>query len=339
MTTRKTIIIAEAGVNHNGSIKNALKLIDEAAKCGADIVKFQHTNPELIAPQAKKADYQIQNSKKNESQKEMISNLHLDWTKSYKILIDRCRKKKIKFLTSAFSAKDYLSIKNLNLNFIKIPSGEIVNVELLEQISKSNKKIFLSTGMASIGEIKDALKILTKNFSKKQITLLHCVSEYPTPFHHANLLSINYMKNFFKVDVGISDHSIGIEVPIAATALGAVVIEKHFTLSKKMQGPDHKASLEPDEFSEMVLKIRNIEQARGKFIKKPNKKEIKTSHLVRQSLHASRDILAGEKFTPKNICLMRPNDGMPSKYLKKIYNKISKKNILKYDPIKKNFFK
>lgn len=339
MTRKKTIIIAEAGVNHNGSIENAIKLIDEASRCGADIVKFQHTNPDLISPSAKKAKYQKQNSRKNETQKEMISKFHLDWNKSYKLLIERCKKRKIKFLTSAFSVQDYLLVKNLNLNFVKIPSGEIVNIELLEKISRSKKKILLSTGMATIQEIKNAFKILTKNCKKKQITLLHCVSEYPTPFHHVNLLSINYLRNFFKVDIGISDHSLGIEVPIAATALGAVVIEKHFTLSKKMPGPDHKASLEPKEFSEMVEKIRNIELSLGSLTKKPNDIEIKTSYLVRQSVHASKHIEAGERFTAENICLMRPNDGMSSKNLKKLYNKISKKNIFKYDPIKKDYFK
>ena len=331
---KKVIIIAEAGVNHNGKIDLAIKLIDEAAKSGADFVKFQHTNPNLISPFAKKAKYQIDNTQNSQSQKSMISKLHLDWRKAYKILIKRCKLKKIKFLTSVFSSTDYLIVDKLKLDLIKIPSGEIVNTQLLETISKSNKKILLSTGMANIEEIKNALKILTRQHPLNRITLLHCVSEYPTNFKDVNLQSINYLRNKFKVDVGLSDHSLGIEVPIAAIAFGAKVIEKHFTLSKKMSGPDHKASLEPDEFSSMVSKIRNIEKAIGRFEKKPNKKEIITSHLVRQSIHANIDIDKGEKFNALNICLMRPNDGLHSSNLKSIIGKKAKKNFKKYDPIK-----
>ena len=330
----KTIIIAEAGVNHNGNINLAIKLIDAAAKSGADFVKFQHTNPDLISPFAKKAKYQINNTKNKQSQKSMISKLHLDWGKAYKVLINRCKQKKIKFLTSAFSSMDYMHVNQLKLDLIKIPSGEIVNTQLLESVSKSNKKILLSTGMANIEEIKNALKILTKHYPLKRITLLHCVSEYPTNFKDVNLQSINFLRKKFKVKVGLSDHSLGIEVPIAAIAFGATVVEKHFTLSKKMNGPDHKASLEPDEFNSMVSKIRNIEQAIGRFEKKPNKNEIITSHLVRQSIHANADISKGEKFGQLNICLMRPNDGLHASSLKSIIGKKAKKNYRKYDPIK-----
>lgn len=331
---KKTIIIAEAGVNHNGKIHYAIKLIDLAARSGADYIKFQHTNPNLISPSAKKAEYQTRNTKNIESQRSMIEKLHIDWKRAYKILLDRCRIKKIKFLTTAFCPDDYIIIKKLKLNFVKIASGEIVNTELLEAISRSNKKILLSTGMANIHEIKSALKILTKKYSSKRITLLHCVSEYPTKYKDVNLQAMNFLKKKFNINVGLSDHSLGIEVPIAAVALGAKVIEKHFTLSKKMDGPDHKASLEPAEFSSMVSKIRNIEKAMGRFEKKPNKKELITSYLVRQSIHAKTDIAKGEKYNSKNICLMRPYDGMPAKYLRKLYNKISKKNFCKYDPIK-----
>ena len=330
----KTIIIAEAGVNHNGDIKLAIKLIDAAAKSGADFVKFQHTNPDLISPFAKKAKYQINNTQNKQSQKSMILKLHLDWGKAYKLLINRCKLKKIKFLTSAFSSKDFMTVNGLKLDLIKIPSGEIVNTQLLESISKSNKKILLSTGMANIREIKNALKILTKQYSLKRITLLHCISEYPTNFKDVNLKSINFLRKKFKVDVGLSDHSLGIEVPIASIAFGATVVEKHFTLSKKMSGPDHRASLEPDEFSSMVSKIRNIEEAIGRFEKKPNKKELITSHLVRQSIHANKDISKGDKFSQLNICLMRPNDGLHSSNLKSIIGKKAKKNYKKYDPIK-----
>jgi N,N'-diacetyllegionaminate synthase len=331
---KKTIIIAEAGVNHNGKIKYAIKLIDLAARSGADFIKFQHTNPDLICPTAKKAKYQIKNTKNKEGQKAMIEKLHLNWNKVYKILLKRCRIKKIKFLTTAFSLNDYREIEKLRLNFTKIASGEIVNTQLLEFISKSNNKILLSTGMATIKEIKYALKILTKKYSSKRITLLHCVSEYPTEYKDVNLKAMIFLKEKFKVNVGLSDHSLGIEVPLAAVALGAQVIEKHITLSKKMKGPDHKASLEPAEFSSMVSKIRNIEKAMGRFEKKPNKKELITSYLVRQSIHAKTDIAKGERFNSKNICLMRPYDGMPAYNLKKLFNKISKKKFHKYDPIK-----
>jgi len=332
---KKIIIIAEAGVNHNGRVDNAIKLIDEAAKSGADYVKFQHTNPELISPIAQKASYQIKNTKNNESQKNMISKLHIkDWNKAYKILLNRCKLKKIKFLTSAFSSDDFLIVNRLKSDLIKIPSGEIVNTELLETISKSKKKILLSTGMANVGEIKNAINILTKYNPLKRITLLHCISEYPTSFENINLQSIRFLKKKFRIDIGFSDHSLDIEAPIAAVAIGATVIEKHFTLSKKMKGPDHKASLEPKEFSLMVAKIRNIEKAMGKYEKKPTKQELVTSYLVRQSIHAKTNIKKGEKFTSKNLYLMRPYDGLPASNLKKLYNKFSKKNFHKYDPIK-----
>tara|TARA_B110000444_G_scaffold253279_1_gene283878 strand:+ start:242 stop:1243 length:1002 start_codon:yes stop_codon:yes gene_type:complete len=330
----KSIIIAEAGVNHNGNLDLAIGLIDEAAKCGADFVKFQHTNPDLISPYAKKAKYQIKNTRNNQSQKSMILKLHLDWEKTYKILMKRCRLKKIKFLTSAFSSKDHSIVNKLKLDLIKIPSGEIVNTQLLETISKSNKKILLSTGMANVKEIKNALKILTKKYPLRRITLLHCVSDYPTNFSDVNLQSINFLRKKFKVDVGLSDHSLGIEVPIAAIAFGAKVIEKHFTLSKKMDGPDHKASLEPNEFMSMVSKIRNIEQAIGRYEKKPSKKELITSNLVRQSIHASQEINKGDKFNLLNISLMRPNNGLHPSNLKSIIGKKAKKNFHKYEPIK-----
>ncbi|MDB9979079.1 N-acetylneuraminate synthase family protein [Candidatus Pelagibacter sp.] len=331
---KKTIIIAEAGVNHNGRIDYAIKLIDEAANSGADYVKFQHTNPDLISPKARKAKYQITNTKNSENQKTMISKLHLDWDRAYKILLNRCKLKKIKFLTSAFSSNDFLIVNRLKPDFIKIPSGEIVNTELLETISKSNKKILLSTGMANNKEIENALKILTKSNSSKRITLLHCVSEYPTNFKDVNLQSINFLRKKFNIAVGFSDHSLGIEAPIAAVALGATVIEKHFTLSKKMRGPDHKASLDPEELRLMVSKIRNIEKAMGQLKKKPTKNELVTSYLVRQSIHAKTNINKGERFNSKNLCLMRPYDGLPSHNLKKLYNKFSKKKFQKYDPIK-----
>ena len=217
---------------------------------------------------------------------------------------------------------------------VKIPSGEIVNIPLLESVSRSNKRILLSTGMANVNEISNAIKILSTYYSKKRIILLPCVSEYPTNFCDVNLKSINFLRKKFNLEVGLSDHSLGTEVAIGAVALGAKFIEKHFTISKRMKGPDHIVSLEPGEFSSMVKQIRNIEQAMGKFEKRPNKRELATSFLVRQSLHAKIDIKKGEKFNLKNICLMRPNDGLPSSSLKKIIGCKADFFFNKYAPIK-----
>ena len=335
MMRKKTIIIAEAGVNHNGKLNNAIKLIDVAAKSGADYIKFQHTNPNIISINAKKADYQIKNTKTEESQRKMIKKLHLNWQKAYPVLLKHCKKKKIKFLTSVFCKEDYLQIKKYNFEFIKIPSGEIVNTPLLEEISKSNKKIILSTGMATVKEISEALKILAKRCDiKKKVTLLHCVTAYPTPYKDANLLSITFLQKKFKLDVGLSDHSLGIEVPISSIPLGVRIIEKHFTLNKKLPGPDHLASLEPKELKKMQESIRNIELAMGKKLKKPNKSELKTKKLVRQSIHAIKDIKKGEKFTTSNIALMRPADGLKPKFFYKIIGKKSKKKYKFQDAIK-----
>ena len=332
---KKTILIAEAGVNHNGKIKSAIKLIDKAASSGADYVKFQHTNPNLISKSAKKADYQIKNTKSDESQRDMIKKLHLNWKKAYPILLKRCKKKKIKFLTSVFSKKDYLWIKKYNLDYIKIPSGEIINTPLLEEISKSNKQIILSTGMANVQEITEALKVLSKKCDvKKKVTLMHCVTAYPTPYKDVNLLSIPYLRKKFKLNIGLSDHSLGIEVPISSISLGAKIIEKHFTLSKKLPGPDHSASLEPEEFKKMANCIRNVELSMGIKRKLPSKIELKTKKLVRQSIHATKDIKKGEKFSHLNIALMRPANGLKPKFYKKIIGTKSKKNYKFQDAIK-----
>lgn len=330
----KTIIIAEAGVNHNGKINFALKLIDKAASVGADYIKFQHTNPNLISPFAKKAKYQIKNTKNQSTQKKMIEKLHLDWSKYYKKIIKRCKKKKIKFLTSAFSVQDYLKVKKLNMDFIKIPSGEIINDLLLKKVSSSKKKIILSTGMSTYDEILDAINILKKKSSKKNIILMHCVSDYPTKDGDINLNTILYLKNKFKIEVGFSDHSLGIDAPVAAVVLGAKIIEKHFTLSKKMQGPDHKASLNPNEFSQMVKKIRKIEKILGKKKKIITENEKKTKLLVRQSLHAIKNIKKGEKLTKYNIALMRPTGGAPPSKFNKFIGTRAKKRYFIYEQIK-----
>tara|TARA_B110000027_G_scaffold134080_1_gene164828 strand:+ start:2382 stop:3389 length:1008 start_codon:yes stop_codon:yes gene_type:complete len=333
MQTLKTIIIAEAGVNHNGKVNLALKLIDKAAEAGADYIKFQHTEPELIAPKTSMAKYQIKNTKKNESQRSMVKKFHLDWEKTYPLLLKRCKRKKIKFLTSVFSKNAFLKIKKFNLDYIKIPSGEIVNTPLLKEISKVNKKTIVSTGMANINEISRALNILCKRFSKKRVFLLHCISDYPTDYSDINLNTLNFLKKKFRVNVGISDHSLGIEVPIASIPFGVKIIEKHFTLSKKMKGPDHSISLDPNELKNMIKSIRNIENALGLEKKIITKKEMHTKKIVRQSVHAKKNINKGEKFTIENIILMRPGDGAKPEMFQKILSKKSKKDYKIFDPI------
>lgn len=331
---KKIIIIAEAGINHNGNLNRSLRLIDAAASVGADYIKFQHTNPNLISPYARKASYQIEKSNKDKSQKKMIEKINFNWEKIYPILLKRCKVKKIKFLTSTFSVKDYLKIKRLKLEFIKIPSGEIVNLPLLKEISKSKKKILLSTGMSDVTEIKTAIKILTKNNSKKRLILMHCISDYPTKKKNVNLNTINFFKDKFKINVGFSDHTLGIEAPILSVALGVKVIEKHFTLSKKLIGPDHKVSLNPLEFKNMVKKIRETEQILGKKKKIITKYEKKTKKLVRQSIHAIKEIKKGDKFSEKNISLMRPFNGKHPKYFHGLLGRRSIKSYYKYEPIK-----
>ena len=330
----KTIIIAEAGINHNGSLKKAIKMIDIAAQSGADYIKFQHTNPDLISSYAKKSDYQKKNTSAFETQKDMIKKIHFNWEKIYPLLLKRCKKKKINFLTSIFAVKDLKKINKYKLDFIKIPSGEITNYPLLRAVAKLKKKIILSTGMANTKEITEALNIFYKNkLSKKKITLLHCVSAYPTPYKILNLNSILYLKNKYKINVGFSDHSIGIEAPIAAVALGSTVIEKHFTLDQSLNGPDHSSSLAPKELKYMINCIRNIEISLGKKNKKPSKLELKNLPLVRQSIHATNDILRGERFTKNNIALMRPYYGMHPKFFNKMFNKKSNKSYKKFYPI------
>ena len=332
---KKTIIIAEAGVNHNGSIKKALQLIDKAAQAGADIVKFQITNPENISQTAKKASYQKKNSRDKENQYEMVKKFHLDWKRFHPILIKRCKEQKIEFLTSVFDKDAVNELINLKIKKIKIPSGEITNIPLLKHVGRFNRKIILSTGASTIKEISFALKILIKSGTyKKNITLLHCNSAYPTPFKDVNLNVIESLKKKYKINVGLSDHTLGIEIPIAAAALGINIIEKHFTLNKNLNGPDHKISLEPEELKRMIISIRNVEIALGGSKKVPTPSEIKNINLIRQSVTAIKQIKKGDLFNSKNIGLRRPNYGLPPIILEKLYNKKSKKNYYTEQQIK-----
>lgn len=307
----KTFIIAEAGVNHNGSIELAFKLIDAAKESGADGVKFQSFKADnLLSPKAEKAEYQKQTTDVSESQYEMIRKLELS-VGDHKKLIEYCNKIDIQFLSSPFDLESIDLLIELGLDILKIPSGEITNLPYLRKIGKLNKNVILSTGMADLGEIEDSLDVLTESGTDlKNITVLHCNTEYPTHFEDVNLNAMLTIKNSFGVHVGYSDHTTGIEIPIAAVALGAKVIEKHFTLDRNMEGPDHKASLEPNELKQMITEIRNIEKALGNGIKKPSESELKNKPIVRKSLVAIKDIKKGEKFTKENVGIKRPGNGI-----------------------------
>ena len=307
----KVFIIAEAGVNHNGSIELAKKLIDVASESGADAVKFQTFKAEkLVSKNAQKADYQKQTTNKTESQFDMIKKLELDLD-THKELIAYCKTKNIMFLSTPFDHDSIELLSDLGLEIFKIPSGEIINLPYLRHIGKLNKKVILSTGMADIGEIEDALDILISAGTKKEnIIVLHANTMYPTPMEDVNLKAMVTIGNTFDIAFGYSDHTLGIEVDIAAVALGACCIEKHFTLDKTMEGPDHKASLEPDELKAMVKAIRNIELALGSSVKKPSKSEIPNMQIARKSIVAKIEIKKGDKLSEENITIKRPGNGI-----------------------------
>ena len=304
----KTLIIAEAGVNHNGTVEVAKRLNEVAKLCGADVVKFQSFTPELLASQqATMADYQKKNLGLEETQTMMLRKLALD-KESFLELADYCKKIEIMFLSSPFDL-DSIHYLNSIQPIWKIPSGEITNYPYLLEIAKTNKNIILSTGMCTVSEIASAVDALVNHGSGK-ITLLHCTTDYPTPMNDVNLQAMLTLKKQFDCEVGYSDHTLGIEVPIAAVAMGAKVIEKHFTLDKTMEGPDHKASLEPREFKEMVQSIRNIEMAMGTDQKRPSETELKNSFVVRKSIVASTRIYKGQMLTSENLTTKRPGTGI-----------------------------
>ena len=303
-------IIAEAGVNHNGSIKLAKQLIDVAAKTGADAVKFQTFKAEnLVAKNTQKADYQKQTTDASESQFDMIKKLELD-VGTHKELIDYCQEKNIMFLSTPFDHESIDLLSDLGLKFFKIASGEITNLPYLRHIGSLGKRVVLSTGMSNLEEVGDALNILINaGTSKDNITVLHANTMYPTPMEDVNLNAMLTMQKEFGVDIGYSDHTLGIEVDIAAVAMGASCIEKHFTLDKTMDGPDHKASLEPEELKAMVSAIRNIEKALGSSEKKPSPSETVNIDVARKSIVASQSIKKGDKQSSKNITTKRPGTG------------------------------
>jgi len=347
----KICIIAEAGVNHNGSIKTAMELIDIAVESGADIVKFQTGKPEnVISHKAPKADYQLKSTGRDETQLEMVKKLALQ-DSDYIELKLYCERKNINFMSTPFDLDSIdLLAKQMDLPQLKLASGEITNAPLLFKAAQTGKKIILSTGMSTLGEVEIALGILglgylfpskkpsldlankvystskCQNILKQKITLLHCTTEYPAPYKSVNLRMMDTLKNAFDLPVGLSDHTLGIAVSIAAAARGAIMIEKHFTIDREMNGPDHKASLEPLELNEMVKGIRSIEDALGNTIKIPASAELKNIPIARRSLTAQTNIFKGETFTKNNLTTKRPATGKSSIHYWEWLGKIATRN-------------
>lgn len=308
-----TVIIAEAGVNHNGSIEMAKKLVLTAKEAGVDYIKFQTFKASnLVTKSAKKAEYQVKSIDNNEdSQYQMLKKLELS-PEEHLILMNYCKELDIKFFSTAFDFDSIDYLHSLHLGLWKIPSGEVTNYPFLKRVASFNEKTILSTGMCDLQDVRNAIDALYSNgLSKENLALLHCNTEYPTPFEDVNLRAMDTLRNEFGVEVGYSDHTHGIEVPIAAVALGATIIEKHFTLDRRLPGPDHKASLEPDELKAMVKAIRNIEQAvSGDGTKHVSNSERKNIEVARKSIVAACEIKAGEPFSEKNITVKRPGNGI-----------------------------
>ncbi|MFZ1685983.1 MAG: N-acetylneuraminate synthase [Flavobacteriales bacterium] len=311
MTHQRTLIIAEAGVNHNGDRALARKLIDVAAEAGADIVKFQTFKAEkIIAANAPKAEYQQRTTGAAESQLEMVRALELD-EEDHDALIAHCAKRGIAFLSTPFDHDSIALLKGKGITIGKVPSGEITNKPYLEAMAKAFPRLIVSTGMCTLDEVRAALDVLiAAGAVKERITLLHCNTEYPTPMADVHLNAMRTMRDAFAVAIGYSDHTLGIEVPIAAVALGATVIEKHITLDRTMPGPDHRASLEPDELKTMVAAIRNVEAALGTPVKQPSPSETKNMAIARKSIHMARAVAKGTVLTSGDLIMLRPGDGL-----------------------------
>lgn len=323
----KTYIIAEIGINHNGSLKKAKKLIALAALAGANAVKFQcYNTDEIVTVDSPKADYQKKNTNSKKSIYNLLKKCELS-ENDFRSLKKECKKFKVEFLSSVFDIQSLNLLNKIGLKKIKIPSGETNNYPLLKLIGKFSKKVILSTGMTTTKEISQCLKILIKNgIKKKNISILHCTTDYPANYKDLNLNAIHLLKKIFKLDVGYSDHSKGIEAAIAAVSLGAKIIEKHFTLNQNLPGPDHKASLNFREFKNMVSSIRNIEKSLGEEKKKISSAEIRNSKIVKKSIVASKNIKIGELFSENNITTKRPGYGLSPMKWEKIIGKKSKKN-------------
>ena len=334
----RVTIIAEAGVNHNGDMNIAKKLIDTAADAGADFVKFQTFKTEnLVTKAAKKAEYQQKNTNEStESQFEMLKKLELN-TEQHHELISYCKTKNIQFLSTAFDLESVDLLDSLEMPLFKIPSGEITNLPYLIKIGKLNKKVIVSTGMCVMSEINEAIEVLVKSgTSKDNISVLHCTTDYPTPFEDVNLSAMLSIKEKLNINIGYSDHTIGIEVPLAAVAMGATIIEKHFTLDKHLPGPDHKASLEPEELKSMIKAIRNIEIAIGNGIKKPTESELKNRMVARKSIHIAKNLSKGHILCEDDLVMKRPGDGISPMLIndiigKKLTENVEKDMILKWE--------
>ena len=325
----KTLIIAEAGVNHNGDMVLARQLIDVAVEAGADFVKFQTFNASRqVTGTAKKADYQRQTTDSDESQQEMLSRLELT-EKMHHELIAYCKTRNIGFLSTGFDIESVDLLSSLGQECFKVPSGEITNLPYLRHIGRLGKMIILSTGMSTLGDIEAAIDVLEHaGTPRTKLTVLHCTTEYPTPMAEVNLLAMQSIHRAFGTEVGYSDHTQGIEVAIAAVAMGATVIEKHFTLDRKLPGPDHQASLEPAELIAMVMAIRNIEIAMGDGVKRLTPSEVKNKSVVRKSLIANREIKAGEIFTAENITTKRPGTGISPMQWDEVLGRSARRNFL-----------
>ena len=332
----KVLIIAEAGVNHNGDINIAKKLIDAAAEAKVDFVKFQTFKAKtIVSPFAKKAEYQSKNTgDSSQSQYEMLKKLELS-ENDHVELIAYCELKNVQFLSSAFDVDGVSYLNNQGLNIFKIPSGEITNFPYLRAIAQTKKPIILSTGMCDIEDIASAINVLLKfGAHKEDLTILHCNTEYPTPMQDVNLHAMNSIKEQFGVQIGYSDHTLGVEVPIAAVALGARVIEKHFTLDNTLPGPDHKASLEPEALKEMVLAIRNIENAiSGDGLKHPSASEQKNINIARKSIHLLNDLPAGSVISESDMIPLRPGDGISPMKWNTIIGKTVVKDLKKFEKL------
>ncbi len=331
---KKVFIIAEAGISHNGNAEIAKKMVDVALEAKADAIKFQSfKSGKAISRYAPKAEYQQMTTNREESQLEMVKKLELT-AQVHEELFNYCEKKGIIFLSSPFDLESVDMLNGLGLKIFKVPSGEITNLPLLRKVGSLGKEIIMSTGMADLKEIENALDILIKAGTEKaKITILQCNTEYPTPCKDVNLRAMVTIGETFKVAVGYSDHTLGIEMPIAAVALGARVIEKHFTLDRNMEGPDHKISLEPDELKTMIVGIRNVEMALGDGVKETSPSELKNRPIVRKSIIAAKNIKEGDIFTEENIITKRPGKGINPMEWDKVIGKTAKKDFLVDQPI------
>jgi N-acetylneuraminate synthase len=324
----RTIIIAEAGVNHNGNLLLAKKLIDAAVEAGVDYVKFQTFNANLlVSKSAQKAEYQKVSAQNEESQFDMLKKLELSW-EDHLELIQYCKSNDIKFFSTAFDLASLDVLSKLGFQLFKIPSGEITNLPYLKKIAHLANEVILSTGMCTLEEIGEAIEVLKNGgIPLEKISVLHCNTEYPTPMKDVNLLAMNEIGRRFQVNVGYSDHTLGIEIPIAAVALGAKIIEKHFTLDRQMDGPDHQASLEPHELKAMVSAIRNIELALGSGLKTPSDSEKKNIAIARKSIHLKEAKKKGELLTEQDLEMLRPGDGISPMRMDELIGKICQRDL------------